>query len=107
MKKPDGTPWFNTIKLGLACDDCLAKEIQCVHNKRKQRLPPWRPTHRDALVREMMGNGDLANREMGGQVLTHGVMAFKRMFIDKFIARDRYHPRYPIQVLHCAVDPCG
>lgn len=39
MKKPDGTLWFNVIKIGLSCEDCLTKGIECVHHKNK--LPHW------------------------------------------------------------------
>lgn len=39
MKKPSGEPWFNVIKIGLSCEECLNKQVECVH--RKNKLPHW------------------------------------------------------------------
>lgn len=105
MKKPNGDPWFNVIKIGMMCEACLTAEIRCVH--RKSKLPHWRPSNRNDLVMAMMGNAALAGREMGGQVLAIGQLVFKKKWVDAWVSRSSWQPRYPVQVIHVAIDPSG
>lgn len=105
MKDDEGTLIFNVIKIGLSCEECLTKQIECVH--RKNKMPHWRPAHRNDKVKKMIGNKLTADRELGGQVAGSAVFTFKRKWLDDFVSRVKWSPSYPINALFLAIDPCG
>lgn len=64
-KKPDGTSLFNTIRIGLACDQCIEQGVSdtCQHELHKQ--PPWKSQTRMDILQSILSEDDFAREVMG------------------------------------------
>jgi hypothetical protein len=97
---------FRTIKIGLSCEQCVARKVaKCPHTA--SRLPPWKSDARQELTEHIMA-GDPArmHREL------HGMVGSKQQFVFKTFTRAfnglaPYRWLRPPNVLHLAIDPSG
>lgn len=113
MKHPNtGLPLFRTIKVGLACDACIAagKPEKCTHQS--SLVPEWKSSSKHSMIKalyDMAGKGEMMQRESMGLVTENQSSCFDVAMIEAafdepfdmapFFTRTRW--------LFCCVDPTG
>lgn len=106
MKGPDGKELFRNIKVGLACDACVAagKGDSCEHNQ--DVIPPWKSRDKFDMVKALYGDRkDLLLRESVGLVTEDQSSLYREpwvvAFMESVVTVD--HPRFVL----VACDPNG
>lgn len=106
LKRPDGTDFFHTISIGLACDACMQNGLICTH--KMDKLPAWKPRERQAVINDILKNyPELAATEILGMVKGCKRNAFERMWIHALRDRAPYKFEHNPNVLWMSVDPSG
>lgn len=113
MKHPNtGLPLFRTIKVGLACEACIAagKPEKCTHQG--SLVPEWKSTSKHAMIKalyNMAGKAEMMQRESMGLVTENQSSCFDVAMIDA--AFDEPFDTVPfvnrVRWLFCCVDPTG
>ncbi len=105
-KKPDGTPLFSIIDVGLTCRACVEKgELSCPH--KVNRLPAWKNRGRQELVQSLLEDDvDLCMRETKGVIVSDKKFVF-RDWLPAVEAKPRYQLQTPVNVVYVAIDPSG
>lgn len=108
LKNQYGLPLFKNIKIGLACDSCVANNVEvCPHVMKK--LPAWKSEGRHELVRAIYaGNTDIMRREAEGQVVSNRIYLYPKKWVDAFERQDTEGFYYgTAQYVHISIDPSG
>jgi hypothetical protein len=111
-RRPDtGDLIFNTISIGLTCDDCIKWNPgeECDHVFKM--LPDHRSEKNLTITKALLANDeDATKQELEGKVDSSTPFPLKKD-IALFIKRNETKPAYrfqeKVQVLHSAIDPSG
>ena len=106
MKGPDGRELFRNIKVGLACEACIAagKGESCEHNQ--DVIPPWKSRDKFDMVKTLYGDRkDLLLRESVGLVTEDQSSLYRQEWVTHF-ATHLISPPTPRFIL-IACDPNG
>jgi len=101
-------PLFKTIRIGLACDDCVAKgeTNKCTH--KQDLIPPWKSTTRQTRMQEILRSSvNTFNRENMGMVATDSQFMFPAYFVRALHKAPLFHISYNPDLLFLAIDPSG
>lgn len=99
-------PLFKVIKIGMACDACIEKQIKCVH--KKQHIPAWKSGVRQQIAETLVESSDTTKKqEMLGVIAGNSVYCFVQSWINAFTRRPRWFFKHPVQVIHVGIDPSG
>ena len=106
MKGPDGNALFRSIKVGLACEACVAagKADSCEHNQ--DDIPPWKSRDKFDMVKALYGDRkDLLLRESVGLVTEDQSSLYRATWVTHFLESYMQveHPRFIL----VACDPNG
>lgn len=106
MKGPDGKELFRSIKVGLACDACVAagKAESCEHNQ--DAIPPWKSREKFDMVKALYGDRkDLLLRESVGLITEDQSSLYRAAWVTHFMESTTTvdHPRFIL----VACDPNG
>jgi hypothetical protein len=109
LKNPTtNAPLFKTIRIGLACEKCVAAGTgaQCNHNRGV--VPPWKSLQRQDLMRTIMeADSNLFMRENMGMLCSNTQFLFMPKLVNQFhSASPRQRKRRPHVVFVC-IDPSG
>jgi hypothetical protein len=110
LKDENGEGLFRTIKLGMACDDCVKsdKAAECTH--RVGKLPVWKPAGRQHRLKTMMSdNPELFAQEMLAQVISSKANVFHSAWVDALQNRHLWKSSqtYTPDFGFLAIDPSG
>jgi hypothetical protein len=107
LKHPvTGDALFSVIKIGMACDECATKNIECTH--RKEKVPSWKSGERQKIAMVFVDGDEVTQQqEMMGRVHSVNIYVFRRRWVDRLLERPRWAFRQPVQVLHSVIDPSG
>lgn len=86
MKGPDGRELFRSIKVGLACEACIAagKADSCEHNQ--DAIPPWKSRDKFDMVKALYGDRkDLLLRESVGLVTEDQSSLYREAWVNTFM----------------------
>ena len=106
MKGPDGKELFRSIKVGLACEACIAagKADSCEHNQ--DVIPPWKSRDKFDMVKALYGDRkDLLLRESVGLVTEDQSSLYREAWVTCFM-ESVISPPVP-QFVIVACDPNG
>lgn len=99
-------PLFKVIKIGMACDACIEKQIKCVH--KKHHIPAWKSGVRQLIAETLVESSDTTKKqEMLGVIAGSSVYCFVQSWVSAFARRPRWFFKHPVQVLHVGIDPSG
>lgn len=106
MKGPDGKELFRSIKVGLACEACIAAGTadSCEHNQ--DDIPPWKSRDKFDMVKALYGDRkDLLLRESVGLVTEDQSSLYRETWVKSFMGAITTvdHPRFIL----VACDPNG
>lgn len=108
LKDANGDPLFENIRIGLACDRCVAANVEkCPHVLK--RLPAWKSEGRHELVRSIYAeNQEAMKREAEGQIVSSRQFMYLKKWVDAFAVRatEEFDDR-GVQLIHVAIDPSG
>jgi|694.fasta_scaffold03766_3 hypothetical protein len=108
MKKPDGNLLFNVLTVEMICAVCKeAGKFDCKH---VNKLPPWKTSERQDLVKTLMANdAAMFQREQLGIVTSSDTAAFDGAAIDRFSLSRSTITGCTIEGndVYVAYDPCG
>lgn len=85
MKGPDGRELFRSIKVGLACEACIAAGTgaSCEHNQ--DIIPPWKSRDKFDMVKALYGDRkDLLLRESVGLVTEDQSSLYRQEWVTHF-----------------------
>jgi hypothetical protein len=108
LKDASDRPLFVTLKLGLACEACLAKgkPQDCVHKLAEQ--PPWKSTSRLRKIQAIMGDDSATfTRENQGIVISSRQFMFPVPWVVSFMQQERVQFEHNVPLIHMAIDPGG
>lgn len=122
MRDDDGNSFFDTVQIGLVCDDCLkldshADRLKCPHLK--DMLPPWKSASRNERFKKLMietGNAARGLRENAGVVASDRATVFQRKDIEnlfitpkppQLIDLDQLNIQIPLLFITCDPDSDG
>lgn len=107
IKDKQGRPMFYQIKVGLSCDECTLRGINCPPSHKIRRLPAWKTAERQEKTEAIMANRpDQANRELLGMVTSSRQYLFKK-FTAQLFERNPYIFEHTANVVHIGIDPSG
>ena len=128
IKMPDGTKFFSSIKVGMACRACVRKGLQATCNHPTDFKPPWQGedkgarhtlhwclcalfAHRcppaDLLMQSLYGNRqDLLAREVRGEITADADSVFLHEQVLAYFNRT-IQLTQPVRKILLAVDPNG
>lgn len=108
MKKPDGSLLFNVLTVEMICSLCKeAGNYDCAH---VNKLPPWKTSERQELVKTLMaGDSAMYAREQLGVVTSSDTAAFDSAGIDRFALARTTLSGCTVEGgdLYVSYDPCG
>lgn len=107
-KTPDGKPIFHTIRVGLACQDCVNAGIahECTHSLTQG--PEWQSIRRRQNVAGILADDmDTYARETLGMIVTSSRYAFQPQWITEWTKRPKHVFSTSVGVIHCSIDPSG
>ena len=87
MKGPDGRELFRSIKVGLACEACVAagQADSCEHNQ--DDIPPWKSRDKFDMVKALYGDRkDLLLRESVGLVTEDQSSLYRETWVTDFMS---------------------
>ena len=107
--KINGKCIFKVIKIGLSCNRCLRRMIECGH--RGWKLPPWKKD-RQSFVESLYGTSEADRRLMLRE--THGITQTDSLFIFRpFLHKLREARAYTltgnqkVDYVYVGIDPAG
>ena len=109
MKRPNGSPLFNTVEVRLMCQKCKEEgKTECPHS---DGLPPWKTGDRQKLVQQLMENDKaMFMREQLGVVTSANTCAFHVPSIHALGCESNYVRDEELQTpdtVYVVIDPCG
>jgi hypothetical protein len=104
-----GKPLFRIQSLGLACQDCLAKNMGHACPHMRHLLPKWRSKQRQLRVKAILGehNKDVYAQELQGLIVSEGSAVFSAESISKFAIRAPHTFAMRPHVIYTFIDPHG
>ena len=107
LKRPDGTPLFVNIQVGLMCETCrTALKEKCPHQLK--RLPTWKSVGRHDMVRAIYGqNQEAMKREAEGLIVSSRRYLFSPKDVTAFAERKGYVFQKEIHMIDISFDPSG
>lgn len=109
IKNPEtpGETLFKTIRIGLACEECIqaGAGATCVH--RQQLIPPWKSNRRQKRLRQMTADPHLFMRENMGMITNSTQFMYSAALVNQLRQAPRFRVTRPNDVLYLAIDPSG
>jgi hypothetical protein len=110
LQDPDdqSKPLFKTIRIGLACDACVAANTAATCTHRQQLVPPWKSNQRQNKMRKIMESDQhLFMRENLGMITSNTQYMFPAHMVNGLRQAPAFRVLRPCDVLFCAIDPSG
>jgi hypothetical protein len=106
-KNEKGEPLFLTLRMGLACNECLekGKPQDCIHKLAEQ--PPWKSTTRLRTIQAITGDNAVFVRENQGIIISDKNYVFNARWVMAFLTRPRHTFAYNVRLVHLFIDPGG
>lgn len=110
LKDPDdpNSSLFKTIRIGLACEQCVAEGVAASCPHKQDLIPPWKSADRQRKMRKIMESDEhLFLRENLGMLSNANVYVFRGPSIQWLHDAPHYRLQSSPDILYCAVDPSG
>lgn len=99
-----GLPIFKTIKIGLSCEACLAKNKPCPH--RSKHVPQHISGRRRLIAQAILEKDETTKaQETLGIVAGTTIYCYSHAWVDSFLRGVRWLFPRPVQVLFSSLDP--
>lgn len=107
LKDERGELFFNTIKIGLVCENCQKSDNPTACTHMASWIPPWKSVSKLDMVKALYGSKkDLLARESMGQITQAQSSVFKMAWINKFV-KSNSDITEEVNVVFTSCDPSG